>query len=45
VIGEGGIERILEIEMSKDERDMFAKSVASVETLIAACKTVNPALA
>ena len=45
VIGEGGVERILEIEMSKDERDMFAKSVASVETLIAACKTVNPALA
>ena len=45
VIGEGGVERILEIEMSKDERDMFAKSVASVEGLIAACKTINPALA
>ena len=45
VIGEKGVERILEIEMSKDERDMFAKSVESVKTLIAACKTVNPAFA
>ena len=45
VIGEKGVERILEIEMSKDEREMFAKSVASVKTLIEACKTVNPAFA
>ncbi len=45
VIGEKGVERILEIEMSKDERAMFAKSVDSVKTLIEACKTVNPAFA
>ena len=45
VIGEKGVERVLEIEMSKDEREMFAKSVASVKTLIEACKTVNPAFA
>ena len=45
VIGERGVERILEIEMSKDEREMFARSVESVKTLIAACKTVNPAFA
>ncbi|RYC30662.1 malate dehydrogenase [Lichenibacterium minor] len=45
VIGEKGVERILEIEMSKDERTMFAKSVDSVKTLIEACKTVNPAFA
>ena len=45
VIGEHGVERVLEIEMSKDERDMFAKSVGSVKTLIEACKTVNPAFA
>ncbi len=45
VIGEGGVERILEIEMSKEERDMFAKSVASVEGLVQACKDINPALA
>jgi malate dehydrogenase len=45
VIGEKGVERILEIEMSKDERDMFAKSVASVQTLVEACKGINPAFA
>ena len=45
VIGEKGVERILEIEMSKPERDMFAKSVESVKVLIEACKTVNPAFA
>ncbi len=45
VIGAGGVERILEIEMSKPERDMFAKSVASVQTLVEACKTINPAFA
>ncbi len=45
VIGEKGVERILEIEMTKDERAMFAKSVDSVKTLIEACKTVNPAFA
>ena len=45
VIGEKGVERVLEIEMTKDEREMFAKSVGSVKTLIEACKTVNPAFA
>ena len=45
VIGADGVERILEIEMSQAEREMFAKSVASVQSLIEACKTVNPAFA
>ena len=45
VIGEAGVERILEVEMSKDERDMFAKSVASVQGLVDACKGINPSLA
>ncbi len=45
VIGAGGVERILEIEMTGDERDMFAKSVASVRGLVEACRTINPALA
>ena len=45
VIGEKGVERILEIEMGKDEREMFAKSVASVQTLVEACKGINPAFA
>ncbi len=45
VIGGSGVERILEIEMSQTEREMFSKSVASVKTLVDACKTINPALA
>ena len=45
VIGAAGVERILEIEMTQAEREMFAKSVASVQSLIEACKTVNPAFA
>ena len=45
VIGADGVERILEIEMSQAEREMFAKSVASVQSLVEACKTVNPAFA
>jgi malate dehydrogenase len=45
VIGEAGVERILEVEMSKDEREMFAKSVASVQGLVDACKGINSALA
>ncbi|MCW6509623.1 malate dehydrogenase [Lichenifustis flavocetrariae] len=45
VIGDKGVERILEIEMTKDERDMFAKSVESVKSLVEACKGINPAFA
>ena len=45
VIGAKGVERVLEIELSRDEQDMFAKSVTSVQTLVQACKTVNPAFA
>ena len=45
VIGAGGVERVLEIEMTKPERDMFAKSVASVQGLVEACKTIDPSLA
>ena len=45
VIGAGGVERILEIEMTPPEREMFTKSVDSVKSLVEACKTVNPAFA
>jgi malate dehydrogenase len=44
VIGASGVERVIQIEMSKDERDMFAKSVAAVQGLVEACKGINPAL-
>ena len=45
VIGAGGVERVMEIEMNPAERAMFDKSVASVRGLIDACKAINPALA
>jgi malate dehydrogenase len=45
VIGAGGVERIVEITLDETEKAMFAKSVASVQTLIEACKTINPAFA
>jgi len=45
VIGAGGVERIIEISFNEAEKAMFAKSVASVRTLIDACKAINPALA
>ncbi len=43
VIGAGGVERIVEIALDDAEKAMFAKSVASVKTLVDACKTINPA--
>jgi len=45
VIGAGGVERIVEIELSAEEKAGFDKSVDSVKGLVAACKTINPALA
>jgi malate dehydrogenase len=45
VIGAGGVERIVEIALDDAEKAMFAKSVASVKTLVDACKTINPAFA
>ena len=45
VIGAKGVERIVEIELDAAEKAMFAKSVAAVQALIEACKTIKPALA
>jgi malate dehydrogenase len=45
VIGAAGVERIVEIEFDASEKAMFAKSVAAVQTLIEACKKINPAFA
>ena len=44
VIGEGGVEKIVEIELNADEKAMFTKSVASVQTLVDACKQIDPSL-
>ena len=45
VIGAGGIERIVEIEMDKDEKAQFDHSVDSVKGLIEACQRIAPELA
>ncbi|HEY4774475.1 MAG TPA: malate dehydrogenase [Xanthobacteraceae bacterium] len=45
VIGAKGVERIVEIELNAPERAMFDKSVAAVQSLVEACKTIAPALA
>ena len=45
VIGAKGVERIVEIELDAMEKAMFEKSVASVQALMAACKSIYPALA
>src|SRR5919205_203515 len=45
VIGANGVERIVEIELSSNERAMLDKSLASVTSLVEACKGINGALA
>ncbi len=45
VIGAGGVERVIEIDLASDEKAMFEKSVASVDGLVEACKKIQPALA
>jgi malate dehydrogenase len=44
VIGAAGVERVVEIELNKEEKAMFEKSVASVKSLIEACQGINAAL-
>jgi malate dehydrogenase len=45
VIGAGGAERVIEFPLNDEEKAMFAKSVESVQGLIAACKEIEPSLA
>ncbi|GJL87375.1 MAG: malate dehydrogenase [Minwuia thermotolerans] len=45
LIGAGGVERVMEIELNADEKAGFDKSVDAVRGLIDACKGINPALA
>ena len=44
VIGAGGIERVVEIKLDKADKAAFDKSVASVNGLIEACKTIDSSL-
>ncbi|WP_173933764.1 malate dehydrogenase [Chelativorans sp. Marseille-P2723] len=44
VIGAGGVERVIEIDLNRSEQKMFDKSVASVEGLCKACAEIAPSL-
>lgn len=44
VIGAGGIEKVIEIDMNKDEKAMFDKSVDAVKGLVKACQEIDSAL-
>ena len=41
VIGAGGIERIVNISLNKEEQEMFDKSVDAVKGLVSACKEID----
>ena len=45
ILGAGGVERLVEIQMTADENAMFQKSVDAVKGLVAACKAIDPSLA
>jgi len=45
IIGAGGIEKIIEIELDKDEQAMLQKSVDAVQGLVDACKGIDSSLA
>ncbi|WP_309664039.1 malate dehydrogenase [Tabrizicola sp.] len=44
LIGAGGIERIADIKLTREEQVMFDKSVDAVKGLVAACKAIDPSL-
>jgi malate dehydrogenase len=44
VIGAKGVERVVEIELNKDEQTMFDKSVLAVQGLVDACIKIAPDL-
>jgi malate dehydrogenase len=45
VIGAGGVERIVEIELNGAEKKAFQKSVDAVAGLVDACKKIDPSVA
>jgi len=45
VIGASGVERVIEINLNRAERDLFAKSVAAVGKLTETCLRIAPNLA
>ncbi|MET3589076.1 malate dehydrogenase [Bartonella silvatica] len=44
VLGAGGVERVIEIDLDKEERSAFERSVSAVQKLCEACISIVPAL-
>jgi malate dehydrogenase len=44
IIGSGGVEKIVEINLSSEEKDNFEKSIKSVQDLFSAAKKIDPSL-
>lgn len=45
IIGANGIERVIDIQLTKDEQEMFDSSVSAVKGLVEACKGIDDSLA
>ena len=45
VIGADGVERVIEIELDRDEQAMLEKSIDAVKGLVEACQGIDPGLA
>ncbi|ROU01157.1 malate dehydrogenase [Histidinibacterium lentulum] len=45
IIGAGGVEKVIDIKLQKDEQAMFDKSVDAVKGLVEACKGIDESLA
>jgi malate dehydrogenase len=45
VLGAGGVERVVEIELNDEAKQNFDKSVAAVKDLLVACKQIDGSLA
>ena len=44
IIGKGGVEKIIELNLTKDEKEKFNNSIKSVEDLFNAAKKIDPDL-
>ena len=44
IIGSGGVEKIVELKLSKEEKENFEKSVEAVKELFSAAKKIDPSL-
>ena len=45
IIGAHGVEKIVDIKMTNQEKEMFEKSVTAVQGLVEACKGIDNSLA